>query len=310
MGSYQSNTSKGFRLTSTWVEFEDDWFAQGASRRVYRGTYHGNPEKEGKRCVVKVYKEEWFDNIEEYAWKVDDRAYLKATEMAQLFKVHAAMYRTSIHHEIEFVKPEFTSVDTCASFRLFGFLPMNKKVKGKLPYTRDSVKNVIPSNASVLVERYLEGDYIKFTSNTGFVDPQKGALPKAFSHFTYHASGGQILVSDLQGVSNGTSYTFTDPAVLSGGTQLGFYGPTDLGKYGIVKFFQKHICNELCERLNKPTITNVTPAEKAVFDTIVNNMPDKKSSTYTYQLSQSSDVPKSEVENIQHNLKLESILEE
>ncbi|XP_038062564.1 uncharacterized protein LOC119733055 [Patiria miniata] len=310
MGANQSNTSKEIGSSSTWVEFEDDWFAQGASRRVYRGTFHGTPEKEGKRCVVKVYKEEWYDDIEEYACIVDYHAYEKASEMAQLFNVHAAMYRTNVKPEFEFVEPELTNVDNRASFRFLGFLPINRKVKGKLAFTRDNVTNVIPSNASVLVERYLEGNYVKFTSNSGFTDPEKGALPAAFSHFTYHASGGEILVSDLQGVMSGTRYTFTDPAVLSGGTELGVYGPTDLGKFGIVRFFKSPSCNELCKGLNKPQIFNVTRGEQVVMDQIVQNMSGEKSSTYTYQLSESSDVPKSEVEKLQRKIELETIPEE
>ncbi|XP_038062561.1 eukaryotic elongation factor 2 kinase-like [Patiria miniata] len=312
MGSYPaSNKSKEIGLSRTRVEFEDDWFAQGASRRVYKGTFHGIPEKEGKRCVVKVYKEEWYEDAKDYAWKVDDLAYRKANEMAQLFNMHhTAMYPTSINRKIEFVKPEFTRVDAHATNYFLGLFPYYRTVKGKLAFTRDRVTNVIPSNASLLVERYLEGDYVKFTSNTGFVDPENGALPAAFSHFTYHASEGEILVSDLQGVMSDTRYTFTDPAVLSGGTELGVYGPTDLGKFGIIRFFKSHSCNELCKGLNKPQIFNVTRGEQVVMDQIVQNMSGKKSSTYTYQLSTSSDVPKSEVEQLQTKIELEAIPEE
>ena len=51
-----------------------------------------------------------------------------------------------------------------------------------------------------LVEPYIR-DYTKFTSNGGWIndnDPDAEAM-EAFSHFTYHRSGGSMIVCDLQG---------------------------------------------------------------------------------------------------------------
>ncbi|XP_038062503.1 uncharacterized protein LOC119732993 [Patiria miniata] len=305
MGSNQSNTSEVIGYTYTWVEFEDDWFAQGASRYVYKGTFHGDPYLEGKCCVVKVYKEEWYDRLSEYAWVADDRAYRKADEMAQLFN---NMYQTS--KPIEFVKPEFTRVDTRAGFNFLGFLPFERKIKGTFGGTSDSVSNIIPSKATLAVERYLGGQYVKFNSNTGYSDRADFASPAAFSHFTYHESNGEILVCDLQGVRTSSGYKFTDPAVLSGGPELGAYGPADLGKFGIVKFFLNHRCNELCKKLKKPKITNVTLGERVILDKIVDNMPSHSASTYTYQLIESSGIPTMEANTIQNKLRLEAVYEE
>ena len=67
MGSGQSNTSHPIGDSSVWVDFENDWFAQGAARYAYRGKYHGNSPRAGQRCVVKLYKEEWCDRLGEYA---------------------------------------------------------------------------------------------------------------------------------------------------------------------------------------------------------------------------------------------------
>ncbi|XP_038062563.1 alpha-protein kinase 1-like [Patiria miniata] len=305
MGSNQSNTSEVIGYTSTWVEFENDWFAQGASRYAYKGTFHGDPRFEGKRCVVKVYKEEWYERLSEYAWKADDRAYRKAHEMAQLFNIK---YNTS--KPIEFVKPEFTQVDTRAAFNFLGFIPFERKVKGKLAGTSDIVSNVIPANATLAVEPYLEGKYVKFNNNSGYSEKADIATPAAFSHFTYHESNGTALVCDLQGVRSSSGYKFSDPAVNSKGTELGFYGSTDLGICGIVKFFKNHTCNDLCKRLNKPKITNVSRGERVILDKIVDNMPSQSASTHTYQLSGSSGVLTRDVNKIQNNLKLEAVSEE
>ena len=161
------------------------------------------------------------------------------------------------------------------------------------------------------VESFLEGKYLKFSSNTGYVNPEYPApVLAAFSHFTYHASNGKVLVTDLQGVCSSTGYTLTDPAIQSGDAKLNVYGPTDLGKYGIVKFFQTHRCNELCRGLKKPKITNLSPADKIIMDNILANMSStQSSSTYTYQLNQSSGVLNSQVRHVQISLQLETVTE-
>jgi len=56
-------------------------------------------------------------------------------------------------------------------------------------------------------ERFIQGQYIKYNSNSGYIDTSPGAntvrnTPQAFSHFTYEASHGKLLVADVQGVGN------------------------------------------------------------------------------------------------------------
>ncbi|XP_022097544.1 alpha-protein kinase 1-like isoform X4 [Acanthaster planci] len=306
MGSNQSNTTKATGSTREWVEFEDDWFSQGVSRYAYKGTFHGNARTEGERCVVKVYKDEYLVHLKDYAWKVDDRVYRKAREMAQLFNT-----RCEPSTAIEFVAPEFTKVDKRATFYFLGFIPFERNVKGKLAGTQDSVSNIIPANASVAVERFLKGQYIKFSSNTGYVNPDHPAPTlAAFSHFTYHQSNGEFLVSDLQGVYNKRGYSLTDPAIQNGGLELNVYGPTDLGKYGIVKFFQTHDCNDWCKRLKKPKISRATPTDQVVLENVLRNMPStRSSSTYTYQLHRESGFSNNAVKQVQSSLKLDAVAE-
>lgn len=73
---------------------------------------------------------------------------------------------------------------------------------------------------------------------------------EAFSHFTYHRSGGHLIVCDLQGryrhdsyKSNRCRFELTDPAICS---RTRNYGPTDLGEKGIETFFANHECNRFC----------------------------------------------------------------
>jgi hypothetical protein len=98
--------------------------------------------------------------------------------------------------------------------------------------------------------RYFE----KFTSNSGWIADLgwESQAMEAFSHYTYHRSGGQLLVCDLQGRYRYNRYSkaksrfeLTDVAICSRQRR---YGPTDLGEKGIETFFANHVCNRYCHR--------------------------------------------------------------
>ena len=76
----------------------------------------------------------------------------------------------------------------------------------------------------VLVEPKIEGEFVKFNSNTGYTN---GAdVMQALSHFSYHHTNGQEVLCDLQGGRYDTCYVLTDPVIMS---RTGTYGTTDLG---------------------------------------------------------------------------------
>jgi Alpha-kinase family len=97
--------------------------------------------------------------------------------------------------------------------------------------------------------------FTKFTSNNGWIASEEDEgwcvlAMEAFSHYTYHKSGGQLIVCDLQGRYRHNSYNrsksrfeLTDPAICS---RRRSYGPTDLGEKGIESFFANHYCNRFC----------------------------------------------------------------
>ncbi|CAL8071198.1 unnamed protein product [Calicophoron daubneyi] len=93
------------------------------------------------------------------------------------------------------------------------------------------------------IERYMEGEYRKYNSNSGFVDEQLRNTPQAFSHFTFERSGHRLLVVDIQGVGD----LYTDPQIhTSDGVG---YSDGNLGPRGMALFFHSHRCNPLCEWL-------------------------------------------------------------
>ena len=50
-----------------------------------------------------------------------------------------------------------------------------------------------------VVEHLIEGDYIKYNSNSGFVSEMNRLTPHAFSHFTFEKSQHQLIIVDIQG---------------------------------------------------------------------------------------------------------------
>ena len=60
----------------------------------------------------------------------------------------------------------------------------------------------------VAIEPFLDGIYIKFSSNTRYENPNLNAYIPDFSHFTWIRSKGRIVVMDVQGFFKNKKYLF------------------------------------------------------------------------------------------------------
>ena len=101
-------------------------------------------------------------------------------------------------------------------------------------------------------EPLIEGPYIKYNSNNGFVnkDEYTSSL-NAFSHWTYQITNGYLMVVDLQGVKitrPEPKFILTDPALHC--KDLTRFCSTNLGNDGMHRFFRTHYCNSICRAMN------------------------------------------------------------
>ncbi|CAJ0585785.1 unnamed protein product, partial [Mesorhabditis spiculigera] len=101
----------------------------------------------------------------------------------------------------------------------------------------------LPDEPYYHLEHFIEGEYVKYNSNSGFVCEMQRQTPHAFSHFTFERSGHQLIVVDIQGVGD----LYTDPQIHTvSGTD---YGDGNLGTKGMALFFHSHQCNAICRML-------------------------------------------------------------
>lgn len=111
----------------------------------------------------------------------------------------------------------------------------------------------VSDDGCVSLEPFLEGEYTKYNSNSGWVNDDMGnktnQAAQAFSHFTFERSKGRFLVSDLQGVGE----MLTDPAVHTLDPDRFNLSSSNLGEEGFKFFFASHECNDVCRRLQLKT---------------------------------------------------------
>jgi hypothetical protein len=208
--------------------WEEKKFAEGEFRYVYRGKYDQG-ERCGEECVRKEFKTGCV--FESSFFKNDIRTVQKAAQIIKKFNALGVLSKP-----IYVVEPEVWVGDAGCSL----------------------------AGQKMLVEPMITGEYFKFNSNTGYSSGDSDAM-QALSHFSYHESGGEYLLCDLQGGRHSNCYVITDPVILSKGKH---FGPTDLGEQGINNFMAHHKCTRFCNpKWSLPAPVDLIPMFKAVSGT-------------------------------------------
>ena len=199
-------------LTSNNVKVTNHKLGEGAFRECYEGIYiGGNRNKQAAAC-----------------------------------KRFKSQYRSM---EQEFFAQDFSIADKAIALAE-GWNSVCEYGK-EIMVSRGTVHTI--NRRKYLVEPLIR-DYDKFTSNTGWIGNSRNwkvRCMEAFTHYTYHKMGGQMIVCDIQGRYRHNRYSkaksrfeLGDPAICS---RRRMYGPTDLGEKGIESFFANHSCNEFCQ---------------------------------------------------------------
>lgn len=198
-----------YHTAGGFVLTQSTHFAEGASRYAYKAI----DKASGELVVVKQFKR--LHPTERIFWDADIKTHQLAKSLVEKWNV---INHTTKTYEI--TSPTRAYMNFVDDRQVF--------VKGEW----------------VLVEKFIEGQWEKFNSNSGWVGNALTSV-QSFCHWTYHYSNGSYLFCDAQGVRNSVGYYLTDPCIMSVTQE---YGITDLGRDGIINWFTRHKCNQFCQK--------------------------------------------------------------
>eukprot|EP00644_Phytophthora_capsici_P012082 jgi/Phyca11/563613/estExt2_Genewise1.C_PHYCAscaffold_120626 len=169
--------------------------------------------------------------------------YFKDVEMQAVAAKYAKLYNSyNPPRRVEFLEAWILQL-----------IPSDVNVSGD-----QTIENLTLSGTICGVEPFIAGEYHKHNNNFGYVSELERNTPQAFSHFTYEASGQQILVVDIQGVGD----HYTDPQIH---TRRGKeFGKGNLALRGFERFLGSHRCNPICRYLKLPLINPKDDGSKPV----------------------------------------------
>ena len=217
---------------------------QGAMREVCR--VDGTSIFGVERCVAKAYTRE----TREWLWSnqgVGDGVYFRDVHAHHV----AGKYAADFNAKAPGVKVEVVPavvVEVLEVQRRSGrgiHARQRPEISARRALHREQSRGVLAFNSNTFDASLLLSDR--------HADP----IAEAYSHFTWAASSGKLVVSDVQGVRNGSTLHVTDPQIHTVDRSDAFGAGNGQSEENIRAFFASHECRGICAalaaRIRSPT---------------------------------------------------------
>jgi len=261
---WKSAALKVKMMSDPWADFKIDSYP---TENVIRHRYNAIKKKWIQdECLVKIEPVQFANGAMRACFRMKKLSNIIHTQSWE----HASNYVAKCYMNTNEITREdyFNDVKLQMDAKLWAEIYNRHNPPKKIDMFQTSVlefKNR-PDKPLFHLEHFIDGKYIKYNSNSGFVeDVHVRNTPQAFSHFTFESSNHELIVVDIQGVGD----LYTDPQIhTSKGTE---YGDGNLGIKGFALFFSSHICNEVCKSLGLSQF-DLSTCELASHNKVINCM--------------------------------------
>ncbi|XP_041376204.1 uncharacterized protein LOC121388775 [Gigantopelta aegis] len=219
-----------------WSSFDLTSFAKGSRKKAFVGQLNGSGPRCGDLAVIKIF-------VDKPGTESRCQTEMDKTSTAQNLTWSFLNKQPTRGERLEFVKLLKALMDDRSVVT-----PGSRKLQ---------------RGEWVLIEEKFDKHFRTFIDHCGRLKCKNVALLEAFVHFSYHYSGGRLVVCGLEGSKCGSCYRLKTPIIHSVDQS---YGDSDAGKGGIDRVFGNHVCNDMCRGFISPEWSLDRPQPSAPYE--------------------------------------------